>query len=214
MEQETRVLVVDDNALMRMGLTGAISVEPGLAVAGEAANADEAMEFVRAHQPDVVTMDYQMPGADGVECTQRSMAECPDTKIILLSVFESEEGIGKAERAGVKGYLTKKAGGVVDVISAIHEVAKGGTYFPAAIAQKLERRRQQPDLTPREREVLRLLAAGNSNKELADALNISLATVKVHIANLREKLGALDRTQAVVIAYKKGILHLDDSMDR
>ncbi len=214
MEKVIKVLVVDDNALMRMGLTGAISVEPGLEVAGEAANSEEALAFVREHQPDVVTMDYQMPGDDGVTCTAKIMAEFPKTKVILLSVFDSEEDIWQAEKAGVKGYLTKKAGGVVDVISAIQEVAAGGTYFPAAIAQKLESRRKQQDLTPRELEVLRLLADGQSNKELADSLNISLATVKVHIANLREKLGALDRTQAVVIAYKKGILHLDDSLDR
>lgn len=213
MDLETKVLVVDDNALMRMGLTGAISVEPGLVAAGEAANAEEALAFVRTHQPDVVTMDYQMPGADGVECTRNILAEFPKTKVVLLSVFDSEEDIWQAVKAGVKGYLTKKAGGVSDVISAIQEVARGGTYFPAAIAQKLELRRRQTDLTPREHEVLKLLADGHSNKELADALNISLATVKVHIANLREKLGALDRTQAVVIAYKKGILHLDDSLN-
>lgn len=211
MEEPIRIMVVDDNALMRLGLTEAIGIEPGMEMAGEAENSEVALEVFRREKPDVVTMDYQMPGGEsGIECTRKIMAINPDAKVILLSVFDSEEDIYQAKQAGVKGYLTKKAGGVRDVISAIHEVAAGGTYFPASIASKLENRLKQPDLTKREMEVLKLLADGGSNKEIGDALDISLATVKLHIANLRDKLGAVDRTQAVVFAYKKGILHLDD----
>ncbi|MDZ8117481.1 response regulator transcription factor [Pontiella agarivorans] len=206
-----RILVVDDNALMRLGLTEAIGIEPELEVAGEAASGAEALEVFRRVNPDVITMDYQMPGGEsGIECTKKIMAEDPHAKVILLSVFDSEEDIYLAKQAGVKGYLTKKAGGVRDVIGAIQEVASGGTYFPAQIATKLNNRLKQPDLTKREMQVLKLLAEGNSNKEIGDILSISLATVKLHIANLREKLGASDRTQAVVFAYKRGILHLDD----
>ncbi|QBG46846.1 response regulator transcription factor [Verrucomicrobia bacterium S94] len=206
-----RILVVDDNALMRLGLTEAIGIEPELEVAGEAGNSVEALEVFRREKPDVITMDYQMPGGEsGIECTKKIRAEDPEAKVILLSVFDSEEDIYLAKQAGVKGYLTKKAGGVRDVIAAIQEVAAGGTYFPPQISAKLDNRLKQPDLTRREMEVLKLLADGNSNKEIGDVLNISLATVKLHIANLRDKLGAADRTQAVVFAYKRGILHLDD----
>lgn len=208
-----KVLVVDDNALLRLGLTETLSIEPGLEPVGSAANSEEALEQVRKLQPDVVTMDYQMPGEKGVECTAKILAEFPDTKVVLLSVFDSEEDIWKAVQAGVKGYLTKKAGEVEEVLEAIQEVAAGGTYFPAGIAQKLERRSEQDELTPREMEVLKLLAGGCSNKEIVDELGISLPTVKLHIANLREKLGASDRTQAVVFAFKRGILHLEDAGD-
>lgn len=209
-EKTTTVLVVDDNALLRLGLTETISIEPGLEAVGAAANANEALELVRRLRPDVVTMDYQMPGINGVECTRLILEEFPETRVVLLSVFDSQEDVWKAVNAGVKAYLTKKAGEVEEVLEAIHEVAAGGTYFPAGLARKLEQRREQENLTPREMEVLQLLAAGGSNKEIAESLDISLPTVKLHIANLREKLGALDRTQAVVIAFKRGILHLDD----
>ena len=204
----TTVLVVDDNALLRLGLTETLAIEPDLKPVGSAANSEEAIEAVRKFRPEVVTMDYQMPGENGVECTRRILAEFPDTKIVLISVFDSEEDIWNAVQAGVKGYLTKKAGEVEEVLEAIYEVAGGGSYFPAGIAQKLERRRAQQSLTPREMDVLKLLAEGYSNKEIMDALDISLPTVKLHIANLREKLDAADRTQAVVNAIKRGVIHI------
>jgi len=210
MKPNIRVMVVDDNAIMRLGLTETISMEPGMELVGDASNAEDAIKIVRELQPDVVTMDYQMPGASGVECTAQIMSEFPKTRVILLSVFDSEEDIYKAKEAGVMGYLTKKAGEVEEVIEAIQEVAQGGNYFPGSIAQKLEKRESQQSLTEREMAVLELLAAGRSNKEIEDELNISLATVKFHIINLREKLDAADRTQAVVHAFKRGILHLDE----
>lgn len=209
-DNEITVVVVDDNALLRLGLTETISIEPGLKAVGQAANAEEAYQMVRELEPDVVTMDYQMPGENGIECTKKLMKEFPKLKVILLSVFDSEEDIFKAVNAGVKGYLTKKAGEVEEVVEAIHEVANGSTYFPAGIAQKLERRNEASSLTARELEVLELLAEGLSNKEIVDRLGISLSTVKLHIINLREKLEANDRTQAVVHAFRRGILHLDD----
>ncbi|QBG49253.1 response regulator transcription factor [Verrucomicrobia bacterium S94] len=209
MEENTRILVVDDNALLRLGLTETFNIEPGLEPVGQAANGAEAIELVRSLKPDVITMDYQMPGDDGIETTRKILAEFPYIKVVLLSVFDSEEDIFKAYKAGVRGYLTKKAGEVEEVIEAVQEVAKGGTYFPAAIAAKLEGRKEKDDLTPREMEVLQLLAEGCSNKEIVNRLGISLPTVKLHIINLREKLKAADRTQAVVHAFKQGILHLD-----
>ncbi|MEM0965805.1 MAG: response regulator transcription factor [Verrucomicrobiota bacterium] len=205
---ETKVMVVDDNALLRFGLIGAIDLESGLTSVGGAANSEEALTVYRENNPDVVVMDYRMPGRSGVECTRDILEESPDAKIILYSVYESEEEVWKAFQAGVKGYLSKTAGAVEDVMEAIHEVAAGGTFFPASIQEKVESRKKQEELTPRELEVLKLLGEGKSNKELADYFDISLSTVKIHITNIREKLGAADRTQAVIIAFKRGILRV------
>ncbi|MGC6425355.1 MAG: response regulator [Lentimonas sp.] len=209
MNETIKVLVVDDNALLRFGLIGAIDLETEIETVGSAANAEEALELHRKTQPDVVTMDYRMPGIDGVECTRKILAEFPDAKIILYSVFESEEEIWKAVQAGVRGYLTKTASAVEEVMEAITEVAGGGSFFPASIARKLEARKQQQELTARELEVLRMLGEGQSNKEIMDYFDLSLSTVKHHITNIREKLGAADRTQAVVIAYRRGILKVE-----
>lgn len=209
MSESLKIMVVDDNALLRFGLVGAINMEPGFECVGDADSSDAAVALYEKVKPDIVTMDYRMPGESGVECTQRIMAMDPDAKIILFSVFESEEEVWKAVQAGVKAYMTKSASAVEDVMEAIHEVAEGGTFFPAQIAQKVADRKKQEELTPRELEVLQLLGQGTSNKELVDHFNISMSTVKHHITNIREKLGAADRTQAVVIAYKRGILKLD-----
>lgn len=210
MGEQIRILVVDDNPMMRFGLRGSLSSEPGFDVVSEAANGDEAIRLVREHQPDVITMDYQMPGDNGVVVTEKILAEFPDAKVILLSVFDSEEDIWKAVQAGVKGYLTKTAGDVDELIEAVKTVSEGRSFYPEAIARKLKERQKMSDLSPREIEVLKLLAAGNSNKEIASILSISDETVKAHLSNLREKLGAADRTQAVVLAYEKGILHINE----
>ncbi len=209
-DQEIRVMVVDDNAMMRIGLTQTMTVEPGVTPVGAASNAEEALKMYREIRPDVVTMDYQMPGETGIECTRKILNEFPDAKIILFSVFESEEDIWSAVQAGVKGYLTKKASEVDELMEAINEVMQGREYFPAIILKKIESRRDKPELTAREIEVLQELAKGSSNQEILDSLNISLSTVKMHITHIREKLGAQDRTQAVVIACKQGLLRLED----
>ena len=210
MSKLTSVFVVDDNAIMRLGLTETISIEPDLELAGSASSAEDALDQFLKSPPDVVTMDYQMPGMNGIECTKKIIELYPDAKVILLSVFDSEEDIWKAKQAGVRGYLTKKAGEIEDVIEAIQEVSAGGNYFPSSIAQKLARRQKLKSLTEREMTVLRLLAEGLSNKEIENELGISLPMVKLHVVNLREKLGAVDRTQAVVQALKRGIIHLED----
>lgn len=208
--KEINVLVVDDNAMMRIGITQTLTVEPGVHPVGAAADAIEALELYREFQPDVVTMDYQMPGADGAECTRQILAEYPDAKIILFSIFESEEDIWTAVQAGARGYITKRASEVEELLEAIHDVAEGREYFPARMAEKLASRKDKPELTPRELEVLKSLAEGRSNQEIMDALHISIPTVKMHIAHLREKLGAQDRTQAVVLAFKQGLLRIEE----
>lgn len=210
MSETVRVMVVDDNELLRFGLVGAIDMEPGLQCVGEAGSSLEAQSLYQEIHPDIVTMDYRMPGENGVECIRKILALDPDAKVILFSSYESEEDVWMAVKFGAKAYLTKTAGSVSDVMDAIREVAGGGTFFPAQIAQKIELRMKQEELTRRELEVLRLLGQGKCNQELADQFEISIPTVKHHIKHIREKLGAADRTQAVVIAYQKGIIKLDE----
>ena len=208
--KNTTVMVVDDNALLRFGLTGAIALEDGLETVGSAASGEEALLLYRQQEPDVVMMDYRLIGEDGISSTRKILAEFPEARVILFSVFEAEEDIWNAVQAGVKGYLSKNAQDAEDVMEAIREVAGGGTFFPASIAQRLEECKLHAHLTPREMDVLRLLPDGNSNKMIADKLGISLPMVKFHVGNIRVKLGANDRTQVVAIAYKRGLLHLHD----
>lgn len=208
MGKKTKIMVVDDNSLLRLGLTEAIGGEGDLVAVGEAENGLEALELYRKLQPDVVTMDYQMPGENGIEATRKIVAEFPDARILLLSVFEGEEDIWNAVQAGARGYLNK-SGDIEEVLDAIREVAEGGNYFPAAIAQKLASRGERASLTARELEVLGLIVGGNSNKEIMAELDISEGTVKLHVSHILEKLGAADRTQAAIMAVKQGIVHLE-----
>lgn len=210
MNNSIQIMVVDDNALLRLGLTGAIGMQPGLEVAGMATSGKEALEYYQELKPDIVTMDYQMPGMNGIECTEKILESDPNAKIILLSAYNADEDVWRAVQAGVKGYLTKKAGEVEEVLDAIKEIAAGGTYFPADIARKIDRRKEQRNLTQRELDVLHLLVNGMSNKEIAHQLGISIDSVKQHVTNLREKLDAADRTQAAVEAIRRGIIQLDD----
>ena len=208
---EIKVLIVDDNAVLRMGLSHVIEIEDGYTVVGEAANAEEALVLYKRHEPDVVTMDYQMPGADGVACTQKIMDYDPNAKVVLLTIKELEEDIWNAVQAGCKGYLTKRAGEIEDVLQAIKEVASGNTYFPAKIASKIESRSSHQNLTPRELEVLQGLANGFSNKEIMEQLDLSEGTVKLHLSNLRRKLDASDRTQALINGVKRGLVKISQA---
>lgn len=209
MNETITIMVVDDNELLRFGLAGSINVWPGIKLVGDAAGSEEALKLYGQVNPDVVIMDYRMPGGSGVECSRKILKIDPDAKIILFSHFESEETIWEAVQAGVRGYLAKTAGAVEDVMEAISEVSQGRTFFPAKVRAKLESRKAQEELSKRELEILQKLSEGCSNRDLEDYFGISLPTVKFHIKNLREKLGASDRTDAVAKAYKKGILKLD-----
>ena len=161
----------------------------------EAANGAEALALYRRHQPDDVTMDFQLPGADGAECTARLRAGFPDARVVLLSVFEGEEDIWRAVQAGAHGCVPKSAE-IAEVLEAIRELAAGRGYFPAAIAARCAR----DTLTPREHQVL---------CEIVAALHLSEAAVKLHISNTLTKLGVADRTQAAIQAVRRGIVHLD-----
>ncbi len=205
---DVKVLVVDDNALLRYGLRDTINNEDGMSVVGEAANGTEALEQYRALKPDVVTMDYRMPNEDGLEASRKILAEFPEAKIIFLSICEGDEDVWNAWKVGVCGYLSK-TNAADEILDAISELSKGGRYFPASMVEKVEFRKTQDELTPREMEVLDLMVKGQSNKEIAASFGISVSTVKHHISKLLEKLGAADRTQAVIMALKRGFVHLD-----
>ena len=204
------VMVVDDNAILRMGLTNAIDSAEGFSIVGEAANAEKALRLYKDLLPDVVTMDYNLPDFDGVQCTEKIMAFNPGANIILLTINEAEEEVWQAVEAGCKGYLLKRAGQVEDVLHALSEVASGGTYFPENVAKKIQQRLNHEMLTPRELDVLRCLGEGSSNKEIMDTLQLSESTVKMHLSNIRKKLNAADRTQALIEAVKRGLIHIEE----
>jgi DNA-binding NarL/FixJ family response regulator len=208
MKRNIRVLIVDDHAMMRLGLSEAITGERDMTLVGEAANGPQGIELYEKLRPDVVTMDFQLPGPDGAESTARLRETFPEARVVLLSVFEGEEDIWRAVEAGAMGYVSKSAE-IEEVLEAIRNIFAGDTYFPAAIAQKLAARRNRDTLTPRELEVLRLIVAGLSNKEIITALNMSEGTVKLHISNTLAKLHVADRTQAAIAAVQRGIVHLD-----
>ncbi|TLD71272.1 response regulator transcription factor [Phragmitibacter flavus] len=208
MKRKIRILIVDDHAMMRLGLAEAIAAERDFNLIGEASNGTQALHFYREHQPDVVTMDFRIPGPDGAESTAMLRAEFPDARIVLLSIFEGEEDIWRAVQAGASGYVSKSAE-IEELLEAIRVVHTGGTYFPAAIAAKLAARQTRDNLTPRELQALRHIVAGFSNKEIAARLHMSEATVKLHISNTLAKLNVADRTQAAIIAVRRGIIHLD-----
>ncbi|ADE56138.1 response regulator [Coraliomargarita akajimensis] len=208
MSQKVTVLVVDDNGLIRLGIKEALCSHPDIDVVGEADGANSAIELYRQTTPDVVTVDYRMPERDGIDLINELLAEFPEAKAIMLSIYEGEDIVIRASRGGVKGYLSKDCD--IELLhEAIVEVAAGGTYFPASIARTMSAHTEDQDLSARELQVLHLVAAGSSNKDVADKLSISLPTVKMHMTNIMKKLSVYDRTQLVIAAIRKGIVEID-----
>lgn len=208
MKSKSCILVVDDHVMIRMGLVEAINAESDMKVVGQAGNGEEALEVYAQSRPDVVIMDFQMPGLDGAASTRRLREQHPDARVLLLSMHEGEEDIWRCAQAGVMGYLPKSSE-ADDILCAIRHLIGGDTYFPPGITVKLEARRKRDTLSPRELQVLKEIVAGRSNKEIVVALCISEATVKLHISNVLAKLGVLDRTQAAIEAVRQGIVHLE-----
>ena len=203
-----RVLIVDDHFMARLGLTVPINGEPDMCVVAEAEDADEALRQFRKHQPDVVTMDYRLPGESGAEAALAIRGEFPDARIIMLSAYEGEEDIHRAAQSGISGYLTKSATRA-EVLNAIRLVHAGEKAYAPAIAAKLEAQQKREPLIPREVEILRHIVRGSANKEIADAMRLSEPLVKLHVRKILEKLGAVDRTRAATLAIERGIVHLD-----
>jgi two-component system, NarL family, response regulator len=203
-----RVLVVDDHPMIRAGLIATISPEPDMAVVGWASTGREGLEQYRQHQPDITLMDLRMPDMGGVETIRSIRAEFPSAKIIVLSTYQGDQDIFRALEAGAVTYLLKDM--VAEkMMGVIREVASGGRPIPQEVAQRLTDRMFQAALTAREVEVLQLVARGLRNKEIAADLNISDETVQGHVKNILAKLAVHDRTEAVAVAVRRGIVHLE-----
>ena len=202
-----RVMTVDDHPIFRGGLAALLAAYPDLKLVAEAGNGRQAVELFRVHRPDVTLMDLSMPVMGGAEAIGHIIAEFPDARIIALTTWDGDGDIHRALDAGARGYLLKD---VVshEVADAIRSVHRGGRVLPPAVAQRLAEFTPRIDLTDRELEVLTQMAQGKSNKEIAVALGRTEATVKVHVLHILQKLDAADRTEAVTIGLKRGLIHL------
>jgi DNA-binding NarL/FixJ family response regulator len=202
-----RILVVDDHAMIRLGLIGALTSEPGMEVVGQARNGREAIELHAKLSPDITLMDGILPDMHGVEATREILAKRPSSKVILISINETAEDIRRALEAGVRGYVPKSCEQDT-IVEAIRSVASGKDFLPPELARRLAERNAIVGLSNREVEVLRLIAKGRSNKEIAADLALSADTVKTHITHLMRKLGAADRAHAVTLAIEQGFLRI------
>ena len=212
-----RVLLVDDQALVRGGLAMIVDAQPDMVVVGEAADGAEALDLARRTSPDVVLMDIRMPGVDGIEATRRLVDAGSRARVLMLTTFDLDDDVFRAMRAGASGFLLKTAP-PRQLTAAVRDAMEGDTLVSPAITRRLVEefvRRPRPgvdgppgldQLTPREVEVLRLVARGLSNAELAAELIVSEATAKSHVARILMKLGLRDRVQAVVLAYEAGVV--------
>jgi DNA-binding NarL/FixJ family response regulator len=203
-----RVIVVDDQTVVREGLVLILGMLPGVVVAGAAGNGEEALRLVTEARPDVVLMDLRMPRMDGVQATKRIRAEHPDTRVVVLTTYSDDESVLAALRAGAHGYLTKNARSE-DIAQAITDVLGGESHLDPVVQRRLVElatndRPPSHGLTPRELQVLRLIAEGRSNTEIARQLYITEGTVKTHVNNLFAKAGVRDRAQAVTYAFRHG----------
>jgi len=213
-----RVLIVDDHNVVRQGLRFLLQQEAEIEVVGDCADGDSAVKAVDDQVPNVVLLDLQMPGLDGITTLRQLKARSPATQVIVLTSHQGDDFVFDAVRAGATSYLLKTAG-VEEVLRAVHAAARGESILdPSVAARVLEEMRgrdRQPvdDLTPREVEVLRALARGRSNKEIAGALHIGEETVKTHVSNILSKLHLADRTQAAIYGLQKRLVPLDQALD-
>ena len=201
-----RVLSVDDHALLREGIAALVNAEPDMKLVAEASSGEEAIEKFRSHRPDVTLMDIQLPGLNGIETISQIQQEFPNARIIVLTTYSGDAQVVRAIKAGARGYLLKRQvhRELLETIRAVHA---GQRRIPQEIAAEFVDS-PKDELTPREIDVLRLIASGNANKEIADQLAIGEASVKSYVANILSKLDARDRAHAVTIGLKRGIIEL------
>ncbi len=206
-EKRIRILIVDDHVLMRIGLTYSLNQQPDFEVAGEAGDGAAALRVYRECRPDVVILDLRMPGEGGLETIRRMRRDFRDARILVLTNYGSGDEIEGAIRAGALGFLPKDSP-LEELAGAIRDVAAGSQHIASAASARLANRIAS-QLSDRELEILRLIAKGRSNKEVAAALQIAEPTVKGHVTKLLLKLGVADRTQALVAGFKRGLIHLE-----
>jgi DNA-binding NarL/FixJ family response regulator len=204
-DKSITVLVVDDHPLLREGIAAVIQCEQDIVLVAEASNGREAVECFRTHRPDVTLMDLQMPEMDGVAATLAIRAEWPDARIVILTTYAGDAKALSALKSGASGYLLKSMIRK-ELLEAIRSVCAGRQYIPREVASEIAAHVTDDALTPRELEVLIHVAAGKSNRSVAARLAVSEDTVKTHMKNIMSKLGANDRTHAVTIALKRGII--------
>jgi DNA-binding NarL/FixJ family response regulator len=207
-ESKSRVLLVDDHALLRTGVANIINQERDLEVVAEAGNGVEAIEAYERYHPDVTLLDLRMPVMEGVEVVRRIREKDPRARFIVLTTYDTDEEIARALKAGAKAYVLKDIS-ADDLIGCIREVLAGKTYLAPAAAAKLAEGVTRVQLTPRELSTLQLMADGKANKEIANELGISERTVKTHLGHLFEKLGVTSRTEAIGVATRRGLVRLE-----
>jgi DNA-binding NarL/FixJ family response regulator len=194
--------------MVRMGLSASLNVEPDIEILGEAGAGEAALVAFKKLQPTVVLMDLKLPGMSGTECVAALLREFPQARILMLSTHSTEEEIFRAMEAGARGYVVKSIPRE-ELLRAVRAVHGGARYMDATVSAHLAERQSHRALSQRELDVLRLVAKGFGNKEIADSLDIAEVTVKLHVSHTMEKLGVKDRTQAATVALRRGIISLD-----
>jgi DNA-binding NarL/FixJ family response regulator len=203
------VLMADDHPVVREGMRAMIAIEPDMAVIAEANDGAQAVALYEQHRPDVVIMDLRMPRMDGIAAIKAILSANPDARVLALTSYDGDADIFRALQAGARGYLIKDMLGA-ELVRAIRSAASGDRVIPPEVAGRLAEYTPREDLSPREIEVLRLTAKGLRNRDIARVISRTDETVKAHLKNIMAKLGAADRTEAVMLALRRGIIHLDD----
>ncbi len=202
-----RVLVVDDHPIMRVGIAAIIEATPDMTTVAQAGSGEEAIELFEKHLPDITLMDLRLPGISGVDAIRMLMSKHPNAKFVVLTTYEGDEDIHQALAAGARSYIVKGMPHEA-LVSALRRVQAGGRFLPQPVSRALHSRIPNSDLSLREREVLELIVRGRSNKEIASDLGITESTVKCHVSVILMRLNVSDRTQAVVTALQRGLVHI------
>lgn len=201
-----RILIVEDQYFARLALRTVIDGRGDMEIVAETQSGLESLALYRQHEPDVVIMDLRLPGLSGFDAIRAIREESPDARIVVLSNYDGSEDVHRAVEAGAVAYLTKDAS-AEELVSAIESATRGKRYLPPALARLLNQRHPADELTSRELEVLELLAQGMSNQDIGTTLGIAEKTVRIHMTHIFEKLGVTDRTQAVITAVQRGLVH-------
>jgi DNA-binding NarL/FixJ family response regulator len=205
--EKIKVMVVDDHPLMRVGVASIINARPDMAVVAQTGTGEEALALFPQHKPDVTLMDLRLPNMSGVDAIRAIRGRWPSARFVVLTTYEGDEDIHRALEAGAKGYVIKGMP-YQTLIDALLRVHSGGRFLPPPVARALAARMPDSELSAREQEVLRHLVGGMTNKEIANLLGITEATVKCHVSTILMRLNVSDRTQAVVTALQRGLVHL------